>query len=261
MSASTLRPKRVLVFGACGQGKTSLLNELLGTHMETSSGAVGCTFKTTTCEPHVPPGGGAPVVFIDTAGLNEADHGTVPGREAVKNLLEFLRSNREGFNLMVMVHRCGRLDSLFGNNYDLFVKGLVNNSVPVIFVTTGCENEENLDSWPRANNVGAMGWHFEDVVGTTFARSPNARVDAEFAKMRLESAQRVWNAVNVHARAAPVDFVTSGGGFKSIVRRVYNFISTIFNLPKWADGVLTALLIRLGFSSDEAVDLARKLGD
>lgn len=73
----TTRPentRNVVVFGSSGVGKTSLVNGLTGQNLEVGGGSRGVTFG---CK-HVPASyNGNDYDIIDTAGLNEAEGGTV----------------------------------------------------------------------------------------------------------------------------------------------------------------------------------------
>ena len=95
--------RRVLVFGSTGAGKTSICNELTGDQHPVSSDAIGCTFETTHYRPVFI--GENLYELIDTVGLNEGTAGTTPSKTAMANLINLIRTNKEGFNLLIMVNR------------------------------------------------------------------------------------------------------------------------------------------------------------
>ena len=111
---------RVLVFGATGTGKTSLCNTLTDKIRPTDNGAKGITakshlyaaFKTGECA----------VEIIDTVGLHESSHGTVPAEQAVVQLIELLEKARDGFSLLVHVTRASRITKEHDDDYRFFVE-------------------------------------------------------------------------------------------------------------------------------------------
>lgn len=58
--------------------------------------------------------------LIDTVGLNEAQEGKITAKDAALALLKFLKGNRKGFSLLVMVIGMGRILRTDGENYKLF---------------------------------------------------------------------------------------------------------------------------------------------
>ena len=111
---------RVLVFGRSGVGKTSMLNYILGLSMPVSGGVKGCTFETAVAVPVQ----NTEYIFFDTAGLNESSRGRVPSVQAISDLIRFLKASRDGFNLLVMVHKAGRFEATDVDNYGLFVDAI-----------------------------------------------------------------------------------------------------------------------------------------
>ena len=160
--------KTVLVFGSRGVGKTSLLNNLTGKQHDTS---LGCTFETTYYNSVKI--GATTYGFIDTTGINEGSKGTVPGRDSIRNLLQFIKRNKNGFNLLIMVIRKGRITTEIENQYELFVKHQVAGAVPVILVVTGCELDDSLSTWTddqrNRSAFDMYGMEFLAIVGTTGA--------------------------------------------------------------------------------------------
>lgn len=129
--------KTILIFGASGAGKSSLINTLTGSKLDTGGGPKGvstecsvvkCTYKNITYK------------IIDTPGLNESQGGTVPAEEACKQVMSVVKTVRKA-NLLVMVVS-GRRTTHEKANYDLFVKTMTKNLVPLIIVVTHCEGED-----------------------------------------------------------------------------------------------------------------------
>lgn len=146
--------KNVVIFGPTGHGKSSVVNMLLGPgspKAETSSGAVGCTFKSQPFPCRI---GETDCILYDTAGLDEGKDGTICSKEAFKNLCSLTQSLAKsgGVSLLIFVMRAGRLNDAFGKNYRLFYNGFCQCKVPIAIAITGLELQPNgMDSWWTKN--------------------------------------------------------------------------------------------------------------
>jgi len=121
--------KRILVFGATGSGKTSVINLLTNNNYPTNQDAIGCTLKSSI------------VYFedyeiIDTVGLGEASFSTTNAREAFSNLIDLLKKSMNGFNLLIYVKSVDRLKQEDENNYKLFVEEICKNRIPILCCCT-----------------------------------------------------------------------------------------------------------------------------
>ena len=118
-------PRNIVVFGQTGAGKSSIINMLAGNPIaKVSGGASGCTPSN---ERYPIPNGDDNYVFWDTAGLNEAEDGTVSSQVAVQNLLNLV--NDHGVNLLVYCIR-ERFPNIIRVNYDLFWGIICRKEVP-----------------------------------------------------------------------------------------------------------------------------------
>src|SRR5207245_1062870 len=90
--------------------------------------------------------------LIDTAGLNEADGGEVPAGDAVAALVQLLKRIQDGVALLVFVKQRGRILKQDKDNYDMFVKEMVESKVPVVAIITGCEGSD-MQRWPLENQA------------------------------------------------------------------------------------------------------------
>ena len=108
--------------------------------------------------------------FIDTASLNEGSSGKVPPEIALKKLIVLVLRNKEGFNLLIMVLKCRRIDAATERQYKLFVNHLGYKTVSIILVVTYCENEKTPLSWGENNeNKDALfnyGMELRAVIGS-----------------------------------------------------------------------------------------------
>jgi GTPase Era involved in 16S rRNA processing len=156
-------PRRILIVGSTGQGKSSLINTLTGQRMaEVSSSANGTTFESAL---HVVEHGGEVYELVDTVGLNETGKvATVKAGDALLELNKLLLdASHNGYNLIILVHKGKTSDSMFSSNYNMFVERMMKNAlVPIIFVKTGIDSPKELDPghvkyWPEQEvNRAAM---------------------------------------------------------------------------------------------------------
>ena len=253
-----MEAKRVLVFGSSGVGKTSLLNIITGQNNRTSSSALGCTFEATNYE--IVKIRDIEYQFIDTAGLNEGSSGTVPSKTALTNLINLVLQNKAGFNLLIMVIKCGRIDAATERQYKLFANHLGCNVVPMILVVTCCEGENSLSAWSENTEnqyaLARYGMKFRAVVGTSCAKSRNAQIELAYSTLRQNSKESVIKEIERHSLSFPIRLVRSG--VLELVRQIYNYIASAFHWPLWTS-TLSKLLVSMGVEVDEALETERKL--
>jgi len=245
-----------------------MINTLTGAQGRTSTGPRGTTLGTTLYHTEHE---GQKYVFVDTAGLDEAQGGTVNRKEAINNLLELLIHAKEGFNLLVFVFKKDKILSNNVDNYDFFVHLVASDSVPVVCVVTGCEVFEPPGVWVDKNEK-----HFRDsgitpakFVGTCFLQPGTedaAKQYLDFCEpLRMQSARDVWETIQAHTTEEPVNLVEAAGGFWTWVRNVWNGLCRWLGhiIPPARAWMLIAkevvdLFMRLGFSETEAHNWALK---
>jgi len=207
--------KNVVVFGSSGQGKTSILNLLCGLDLATSDAAIGCTFDSTEIAFEE-------FNFIDTAGLNETDSGTVTAEASLLKLVKLLKSLQNGVALLVFVKRQGKLLAHDKANYDMFVNEMTKGAIPILCLITGCEEDAGVDMqrWPTANEAhfNAAGMEFASIVGCCAKKSSNPAFEAIFAPIRVKSKQLVLDAIRGHAAAENVELPNTS----EVLRRMWN---------------------------------------
>ncbi|CAF3369468.1 unnamed protein product [Rotaria socialis] len=250
--------RNVLVFGSSNAGKTSMINMLTHNNYPVNNSACGCTFETVSIPPVT--NGEIQYHFLDTAGLNETDKGTVKSKDAVKNIVKLLKHSKSGMNLLIYVMRIGTISQTEKDNVNMFCNVITGNMIPTICVITGCENEEPMTQWVTNNRhiFQQNGMVFMDMVGTCFASG--GRFETSFKPLREDSARRVWDAITTHSAQEPVDFVKKSGGMIAVVKRVWNAFCTWIGQPawRWVNEHVKNMLIRLGFRSDEADEIAEE---
>lgn len=239
---------RVLVFGATGTGKTSLCNALTGKARPTDSGAKGITAKT-----HLYPAfqtGECKIEIIDTVGLHESSHGTVPAEQAVVELIELLEKARDGFSLLIHVTRASRITKEHDDDYKFFVEKMTQSSIPVILAITGCENEHPMTSWVERNQEAFTRFAYEELVPTCFASG--GPMEEFYAPLRAQSRERLLASIVQNALAEPSKLYGAGtsSSFSDALTRIWNEFVTVAGLPdkyrRQVNESAYALMKRLG---------------
>jgi GTPase SAR1 family protein len=261
---------RVLVFGATGTGKTSLCNALTGEALPTDNGARGVTAKSHSYP--VFQTGDSKIEIIDTVGLHESSHGTVPAKQAVVELIELLKKAEDGFSLLVHVTRASRITKEHDDDYKFFVEKMTQGSIPVILAVTGCENENPMISWVDKNKEAFTRFNYKELVPTCFASG--GRMEETFAPLRLQSQEHLLASIVLHALAEPSKLYGSGtsSSFSEALARIWNEFVTATGLPdkyrRKVNESAYALMERLGVPQkiiDTAMkhipDLLEELGD
>ncbi|KXN92627.1 hypothetical protein AN958_02292 [Leucoagaricus sp. SymC.cos] len=135
----------VILFGASGAGKSSIVNMLAsGPVAEIGSGVQACTFESREYNVNVL---GKAVTLWDTPGLDEGEEGRLPPADAITQLYELLLSLTGGVSLLVLVMRAPRIKDSTSANWKLFRDIICQGEVPTALVVTGLEEEEKMDQW------------------------------------------------------------------------------------------------------------------
>ena len=261
--------KRILVFGSTGQGKSALINTLLGSvQAPMGDAATGVTRQRAE---YYHRHGGANFCFVDNSGMNEDKCGGGAGAEAYLALRALVQDCVDrGYNLAIMVHRGRVTDAAFKGAYDLFVETLFSlpgdskTQLPVILVKTGCE--DNMDEWLKENADQLMdtaGYDgFAAVLPACCAHGkPGSLLEAAvYSGQRKETAARVWKAVELHALPEPVRLQ----GHARLLLSLWNKVMGKVNLD-WRVVSKTVLdsLLKMGLpphlAEQEAVELTEGL--
>lgn len=151
-SPSKREEKNVVIFGETGSGKSSIINVIARKKVATTSNdALGCTPKSKRYSVDI---SGQKFALFDTAGLNEGTAGTVPPKQAkrqLKSLLDKLSSHKSpsgGIDLLVYCVRSTTAPRAILDAYDTVYSGTCRKKgVPIVVVVTGLESETPMESW------------------------------------------------------------------------------------------------------------------
>eukprot|EP01100_Stratorugosa_tubuloviscum_P001178 TRINITY_DN1263_c1_g3_i1.p1 TRINITY_DN1263_c1_g3~~TRINITY_DN1263_c1_g3_i1.p1 ORF type:complete len:229 (+),score=30.95 TRINITY_DN1263_c1_g3_i1:47-688(+) len=182
--------KRILIFGATGEGKTTLINNLTGINRPLNNGATVVTFETESVFDDN-------YEYIDTRGLNEAKGGTIDQGTAMNSLKNLIFDSQVGYNLLIFVLKAGRIRNIHQENYKLISEILSDKQIPVLCVVTACDDDD-FDNWVPQNKTmfEQRGFIFSDIVGVSFKHSKNKTLEQVYATNRQESKTRVLTAIN-----------------------------------------------------------------
>ncbi|KAN0084084.1 P-loop containing nucleoside triphosphate hydrolase protein [Tylopilus felleus] len=141
----------IILFGASGVGKSSLINLIAGEAVATTSPDVqGCTMS---FHPYTFPVHNRDFHIWDTVGLEEPEmgvNGYLPAIEQACDLIHQLSSGG-GVDLLIFCIRGNRVSATEQSNYRLFYEALCRSSVPIALVITHLEREINMESWWERN--------------------------------------------------------------------------------------------------------------
>ncbi len=221
---------RVLIFGSTGTGKTSLCNTLTGKARPTDNGAKGITAKSHLYLPFNL--NGRKVEVIDTVGLHESNHGTVPAEQAIIEIVEILKNARDGFSLLIHVTRASRITQEHDEDYTFFVDKMTQNQIPVILAVTGCENEQPMQAWVERNRSAFSRFNYQEIVSCCFAEG--GPMEAHFQPLRVQSREMLLKAIEKHGTHTPVKIYGEGtpSTFNEALTRIWNEFVSLTGLPE-----------------------------
>ena len=172
-------PVNVIIFGESGVGKSSIINMLVGERVAAVSNQVlGCTYTNDKFRATI---AGREVMLYDTAGLNEAEAGTVSHERAIQNLRSLV-NDLKTVNLLVYCIRGARFRKLIAKNYKFICNNICgrHRKVPVLLVITGLENEDNMDDWWEDNKGDFSGMEFCGHACITAIRGNRSKDDSRY---------------------------------------------------------------------------------
>lgn len=185
--------KRVLVLGATGAGKTSLIDILAeGSILSVSSSAAArgtsdislTSIKRNNTE----------YEFIDTPGFDSASNLDDASNEAIAKLIVFLASEKKNIHCVLFVWRKIRIDETFTQSTSVLKNQLIASHVPFILVVTGCEMEPSIEGAHKDLVEVFKNYNFDKIVCGTTLRG--GELEGYLSGIREEMKSKLWHVIS-----------------------------------------------------------------
>ncbi|KAG2111802.1 P-loop containing nucleoside triphosphate hydrolase protein [Suillus cothurnatus] len=141
-------PKKIVLFGEAGAGKSSVVNLMAGKEVAaTSNDMQRCTLH---WQDHAIDFGGESYTVFDTVGLEKPQLGIGGYLDSVENVYRLIKEldQQGGIDLLLFCIRAGgRLSPAIQSNYRLFHEFLCEKKVPIVIVFTHLERELRMEDW------------------------------------------------------------------------------------------------------------------
>ncbi|KAG1733674.1 hypothetical protein EDD22DRAFT_852579 [Suillus occidentalis] len=139
--------KNIILFGASGVGKSSVVNLMAGSKVaDTSDSMDPCTMR---WQEYVISFDDTSYAVFDTVGLEEPQLGTKQYLDSVENAHALIKEldRKGGIDLLLFCIRAGRMTATLQSNYRLFHEFLCEKKVPIVLAITGLERKQNMEDW------------------------------------------------------------------------------------------------------------------
>lgn len=134
----------VILFGKSGSGKSTITNALLGDNIvETGDGFKGVTLSCNTYTSK-----SSEYVVVDTIGIGETEHGSIPHQQAVEQLENFLTTLTFPLHHVCFVKEAGIFDAIDENYWNVFLKIFGNCKRNFIVIITKAK-----EGWANENRA------------------------------------------------------------------------------------------------------------
>ncbi|KAG1904909.1 P-loop containing nucleoside triphosphate hydrolase protein [Suillus fuscotomentosus] len=139
--------RNIVLFGASGVGKSSVLNLMAGKEVaKTSLGMKCCTLH---WQDYAIDFDGESYKVFDTVGLEEPQLSVDDYLSSVENTYALVKEldRQGGIDLLLFCIRAGRVTATLQSNYRLFYEFLCEKKVPIVLVITDLERERRMEDW------------------------------------------------------------------------------------------------------------------
>ena len=146
-----IRIPNIVLFGAAGVGKSSVINLIAEEKIAgTSGGADACTLDSTEYRLNVEE---SCLRIFDTVGLNSPDIGGGDYVDAIQKAITLIKMLKRvgGVDLLLFCIDGGRVLTHHQTNYNLFWEGLGHKKIPVAILVTRLEHEKEMEKWWTKN--------------------------------------------------------------------------------------------------------------
>ena len=256
---SATRRRNVILFGETGVGKTSIINLIAGAEVaKTSSNPEGCTLQAEKYLFTLP--GKMSLCIYDTVGLNESEIGVNTFFGAIEKAHELITSLHAAgsIDLLLFCFRGSRITATMERNYRLFSEFLCGKKVPLAFVVTHLEYEDEMEDWWKRNERTFETYGMRSVAHACITAIP-ARVTT-FAAKRAESRVTLQRMLQDAINSSNVLYVRDvWSWFANLVETLRAFLMMGLLVPPRRRDLMSRLQTRCGLPPDEAQQLADML--
>lgn len=260
--------KHILIFGQSRQGKSSIVNLMTNNDKKTgayvSDAVKGCSFST---EPWF----NDEYCFWDTAGLNEQDNGSIINSVATKNLIKFVKDSK-GFHGAIMVVSWNNINtSTTKRNWDLFYDTFLDQRIPIIICITGrgIESSSNDQTWLDEQNAYIKSLGYISKIGkpqkcVVYSKDiSEISSDLQNYYFTLKTKSKTYIAGLLKANVTNQFYnPISEEKWVDVFKKMYNTIAKFLGFKTLMISVREGfqdLLIKLGFTNDEAHEIASEI--
>ncbi|KAG2064044.1 hypothetical protein BDR04DRAFT_1122849 [Suillus decipiens] len=247
-------PKRIVLFGEAGAGKSSVVNLMAGQEVAvTSNDMQRCTLH---WKDHTIHFGGESYTVFDTVGLEEPQLGLSGYLDSVENVYRLIREldHQGGIDLLLFCIRAGRLNHTIQSNYRLFHEFLCEKKIPIVLVFTHLERELRMEDWwerQQSTFEKTYGIRVADHACITAAN----KLDGRHKDLYEESRVMVRALVEKYTTDEQKSSWTGGNGrFVLFMRKLKQLLPEPLDLKK--KDIVSRLIQRCSLSPDVAQQLA-----
>ncbi|UJR12863.1 hypothetical protein I4U23_017037 [Adineta vaga] len=238
-------PKRILVVGLTGAGKSTLIYNACRTKLSQKMIHSGAKGNPMECwEYH-----DAKYIWCDTAGFGEAKHGAWDTGAAIIQLIRFLKKRRSGFHLAIFLARRGRVTEELQKTYSIFDVLLPKETVRVLIYThdsfdygtdkwfsTGIADISEESSKINREYLELNGMIFTAALGVDFPLIPtdariNDKKNAE--ERRIISQEALRNFIDTYCSHQATALYTTKGALRRLFEKALKATLRLFTFNQY----------------------------
>ncbi|KIK42914.1 hypothetical protein CY34DRAFT_82765 [Suillus luteus UH-Slu-Lm8-n1] len=250
------RPKTIVLFGAAGAGKSSLINLMAKKEVaHTSPDMQRCTMHWQKFD--IDFNNNSYTVF-DTVGLEEPQLGIKEYLESVENAYYLIKEldSQGGIDLLLFCVRAGRVTATLQSNYRLFHEFFCEKKVPIVLAITNLEKEQRMEDWWDRNHHTFDKYQIQ-VAGHACITAAN-RMDGRHKDLYEESRTTIRKLVEHFTTDGQKQAWVGGNNLLvSSMRKLRGLLAGGPNVRR--KGLVHHLTKRCGISPDVAKELANMI--
>ncbi|KAK7453393.1 hypothetical protein VKT23_011656 [Stygiomarasmius scandens] len=218
----------IVLFGASGCGKSSIINMLAGTELaKTVSNRAVSLFQNEKYQVEID---GQWYNIHDTTGLSDGHDQSSLSQEAINQLKKLIHDLNDGVNLLLFCLRAPRITDGAAKNYAMFYRELCSSRVPIAIIITGLENEDNMEDWWVANEHTFTSYKMRFVGHACITATRGKKTGDGYKNQKEydESRNRTESLIKKHAYRPGEEVEVSKGILEEISARLKGLILDFF---------------------------------